>query len=258
MSTSFQQFRSLHQSGELFVLPNVWNPRSAAVFQESGFAAIGTSSAAVAVSLGYSDGEQMPFSDYLFIIKRILASVNIPLTVDLEMGYGKSVDDIYANCRQLVELGVAGINIEDSSIDQQGRKLKDAASFADMIQQLKAKLRTSKQDLFINIRCDTYILGVPDKQQETIQRLERYEPTGADGIFLPCIIAEDDIADAVRATKLPVNVMCIPGLPGFDTLNRLGVKRVSMGPFLFNKTYELAGKLAKEVMNDRSFSPLFS
>jgi 2-methylisocitrate lyase-like PEP mutase family enzyme len=258
MSTSFQQFKSLHQSDQLFVLPNVWNPKSAVVFQEKGFAAIGTSSAAVATSIGYNDGEQMPFSDYLFIIRRILASANIPLTVDLEMGYGSSADEIYANCRQLVELGVAGINIEDSSIDQKGRKLKDAESFAAMIEKIKNKLNTNKQELFINIRCDTYILGVANKQEETSRRLKLYETTGADGIFLPCISAENDIADAVQTTKLPVSVMCIPGLPGFDTLNKLGVKRASMGPFLFNKTYELAGKLAKDVWDDRSFSPLFS
>lgn len=258
MSTSFQQFKSLHQSDHLFVLPNVWNARSATVFQDNGFAAVGTSSAAVAVSLGYSDGEQMPFGDYLFVIKRILASVKIPLTVDIEMGYGSSVDDIYANCRQLVELGVAGINIEDSSIDQEGRKLKDPASFAKMIESLKGKLIANRLDLFINIRCDTYILGVADKQEETTRRLKLYEPTGADGIFLPCISAEEDIAEAVQTTKLPVSVMCIPGLPGFDTLDKLGVKRASMGPFLFNKTYDLAGKLSKEIVKERSFSPLFS
>jgi 2-methylisocitrate lyase-like PEP mutase family enzyme len=258
MSTSFQQFKSLHQSNQLFVLPNVWNPKSAVVFQERGFPAVGTSSAAVATSLGYNDGEQMPFPDYLFIIKRILASVNIPLTVDLEMGYGSSAEEIYANCRQLVELGVAGINIEDSSIDQKGRKLKDAESFAAMIKQVKNKLNSNKQELFINIRCDTYILNVANKQEETRRRLKLYETTGADGIFLPCISAEDDIAHAVQTTTLLINVMCIPGLPGFDTLSKLGVKRASMGPFLFNKTYELAGKLAKEVVDDKSFSPLFA
>ena len=90
MSTKFQKFKALHHAEELFVLPNAWDARSAIIFQEKQFPAIGTSSAAVANSLGYEDGENMPFADYLFVIKRILASVQIPLTVDMEMGYGET------------------------------------------------------------------------------------------------------------------------------------------------------------------------
>ena len=258
MSSALKQFKDLHQSKDLFVLPNVWNAKSAIIFGEKKFPAIATSSAAVANNLGYEDGEQMPFNDYLFVINRILSSVRIPLSVDMEMGYGRSDEEILANIIILVELGVVGINIEDSTVTASGRILKEAKLFAKTIEYIKNKLESKSLNLFINIRCDTFILNIENKQKETSKRLKIYEATGADGIFLPCISAENDIAEAVSNTKLPLNVMCIPGLPDFETLNKLGVKRISMGPFLFNKVYDQAGKLSEAVMANKNFSPILS
>ncbi|THU33032.1 isocitrate lyase/phosphoenolpyruvate mutase family protein [Niastella caeni] len=256
--TTYQQFKQLHHTPGLFVLPNVWNAKSALLFQQENYPAIATSSAAVASSLGYEDGEAMPFEEYLLIIRRILATVKIPVSVDMEMGYSETDAGIYSNIKKLVELGVAGINIEDSTIQPSGRTLKDANRFAQTISFIKSKLAAEKLDLFINIRCDTYILNVANKQEETVQRLKLYATAGADGIFLPCISEEKDIAAAVSSTPLPINVMCIPGLPGFDTLKNLGVKRVSMGPFLFNKVYDSITPLIKTVTVSNGFAPFFS
>jgi len=133
MSQKFKEFKKLHQSDVLFVLPNVWNAKSAKLFQEVKFPAIATSSMAVANSIGYEDGEEMPFNDYLFVIKRILSSVQIPLSVDMEMGYGKQDEQISSNIQMLTDLGVVGINIEDSSISKSGRTLKDAKIFSSTI-----------------------------------------------------------------------------------------------------------------------------
>jgi 2-methylisocitrate lyase-like PEP mutase family enzyme len=256
MSSKFKTFRDLHQSPNLFVLPNVWNPKSAIFYQERKIPAIATSSAAVAGSLGYKDGEEMPFSNYQFIIDRILSCVDIPLSVDVEMGYGTTDENIYMNILDLVEMGVIGINIEDSTINSSGRVLKDAKTFANTIEGIKNKLASGNVDLFCNIRCDTYLLDVKNKQQETRLRVKNYEEAGADGIFIPCISAEDDISETVGYTKLPLNVMCVPGLPGFERLNQLGVKRVSMGPFLFNKVYGTMNPLFEEIIKAKSFSTL--
>ncbi|MBN9386367.1 MAG: isocitrate lyase/phosphoenolpyruvate mutase family protein [Chitinophagaceae bacterium] len=258
MSSKFQQFKDLHKSADLFVLPNAWNVASALLFQANGFPAIATSSAAVAGSLGYEDGEQMPFSEYLFIIRRIVSSVQAPVSVDIEMGYGNSTEAIYGNIMQLIDLGVVGINIEDSIIQGGERTLKEAALFARTIEFLRNKLASDGYDLFINIRCDTFILNVADKLDETLRRLKIYDTTGADGIFLPCIAAEEDITAVVHNTTLPLNVMAIPGLPGFDTLQQLGVRRVSMGNFLYDKTYAVADKLVHEVISNRNFLSILS
>jgi len=258
MSSQFQQFKNLHASGDLFVLPNVWDAASAHRFQENKFPAIATSSAAVAGSLGYDDGEHMLFSDYLFVIRRILSAVTIPLSVDIEMGYGVTNEAIYSNIMQLIDLGVAGINIEDSVIHGSSRTLKDAKQFAETINFISNRLSSDGLELFINIRCDTFILDVADKQDETLRRLKIYNDSGAGGIFLPCITAEEDITAVVHNTRLPLNVMAIPGLPGFDKLEQLGVRRVSMGPFLFSKAYDHAVQLAQKVVRDRNISSILS
>jgi len=245
MTTKFEQFHKLHHEPRLFVLPNVWNAKSARLFQEKDFPALATSSAAVAESLGYQDGEQMPFSSYLFIIRRIVAATQLPLSVDLEMGYGPTADAIYTNILSLVDLGVVGINLEDSAIHQGTRFLDTAKTFAHTLETIKNRLAADNIDLFINVRCDTYLLDVKDKEKETEQRIKLYENSGADGIFLPCIREEQDIASAVDTTRLPLNVMYIPGLPDLEVLGALGVKRVSMGPYAFNKVYENFSLLTK-------------
>jgi len=258
MSSNFQKFKQLHQQSDLLVLPNAWNAKSASIFEEKQFPAVATSSAAVAESLGYRDGEGMPFMDYLFIINRIVSAIRVPLTVDIEMGYGKTNAEVYTNILKLVELGVAGINIEDSIINQSKRTLKDTKTFGSTIEYIKNRLEAEQLKLFINIRCDTYLLNIEKKREETIKRLKVYETTGADGIFLPCISKENDIVEAVNNTKLPVSVMCIPGLPGFAALNKLGVKRVSMGPFMFNKIYDNIGRLSETIDTSKNFSSILS
>ena len=258
MATVFQQFKQLHQSNPLFILPNVWNAKSAQILEKENYPAVATSSSAVANGLGYQDGEDMPFEDYLLIIKRIIAVVQVPLTVDMEMGYGKTNEAIAANFITLARLGVAGVNIEDSTITQTGRELKDANEFAETIAYIKDKLAAKQLELFINVRCDAYLLKVANKQQETAHRLPLYEAAGADGIFLPFISEPADIQAAVSLTKLPLNVMCIPNLPDFDTLQKLGVKRVSLGPFLFNKVYDSIVTLTKAITAANKLTPLFT
>jgi 2-methylisocitrate lyase-like PEP mutase family enzyme len=258
MSTPCQTFKSLHASDELFLLPNAWDARSATILQESKFPAVATSSAAVASSLGFEDGENMSFDDYTFVIRRILSSISVPLTVDIETGYGTTDLEIAENVLHLADLGVAGINIEDSIIHESGRSLKDATAFAKTVAYIKSKLNARGVDLFINVRCDTYILNVDNKQQETINRLKVYNNSGADGIFLPFIREAHDIAAAVENSTLPLNVMCVPNLPDLDTLRNLGVKRVSMGPFLFHKVYAGIRQLSQEIVTSGTLLPVLA
>ncbi|NBP69834.1 MAG: isocitrate lyase/phosphoenolpyruvate mutase family protein [Cytophagia bacterium] len=254
--TKFEKFQALHKAKDLFILPNAWNVESAIIFQKNNFSAVATSSAAVAATLGYGDGEKMPFTEYMLIISRMAASINVPLTVDLEMGYGTSDELIYQNIEKLLAVGVVGINIEDSVITKGVRSLKEPNSFGQTITFIKDKLSRHRQSLFINVRCDTYLLDVKDKKDETSHRIQLYEKAGADGIFLPFITEEDDIVKAVTSTKLPLNVMAIAGLPATPILQRLGVRRISMGPFLHSKSYNFANELAKNVIESNSIQSI--
>lgn len=253
----YNTFKSLHNQDSALLLGNVWNAQSALLFQKLGFKAIGTSSAAIATSLGYEDGEKMPFEDLLRIVKNIQSKINIPLTVDIENGYSRNTSEIINNIISLQKLGVVGINIEDS-VTIAERKIVNAQEFAKTIQTIKSYLSDNNIDVFLNVRTDFYIMGLENPFEETLKRIKTYEESGADGIFVPCIVAENEIQKVIETTTLPVNVMCMPDLPNFNTLQNLGVKRISIGPFLYN---EMVGKLEKsitEITKNKSFNSIFA
>lgn len=257
MSTLFQRFNELHQQEEPLLIGNVWNVQSAKIYENNNFKAIGTSSAAVAETLGYADGEQMSFEEYLFVVKRIANSVSIPLTVDLEAGYGKTVTEIVANIKKLHELGVSGVNIEDSVLVNGDRKIVDTESFAAKIKAITTELSASKIDLFINLRSDVFLLGLYNALAEAQKRIESYRSTGAHGLFFPCVTKTEDIITLTKATNLPVNVMCMPTLPDFTTLKNAGVKRISMGGFLNRKAYQFLEAETQIILDQKSFVSVF-
>ncbi|WP_281231515.1 isocitrate lyase/PEP mutase family protein [Flavobacterium gelatinilyticum] len=257
MTTKFEEFKKGHHNETPLLLGNVWNVQSALQYEKLGFKALGTSSAAIASDLGYEDGENMPFEDYFFMIQRIKSAVKIPLSVDLEAGYGNTVEEITANISRLHEIGIVGINIEDSIVVNSKREITDAESFTSKLKAITESLAKNNIDMFINVRSDVFLLDLPNKIEESKRRLKQYETTGVDGIFLPCITNEEDIKEITAAIKLPLNVMCMPNLPNFERLNALGVKRVSMGNFVnafLNKQLE---KVTLQILESKSFSPVF-
>jgi len=251
-----KQFTDLHYQDKPLLLGNVWDVQSALFFQKSGFKAIGTSSAAIATSLGYEDGE-MPFEELLRIVKNIQSKIKIPLTVDIEGGYARKTPEIIKNIKTLQQFGVVGINLEDSVVTDT-RKILDAEKFSNTIREIKSYITDNSKSIFLNIRSDFYIMGLENPLEETIKRIKLYEKSGADGIFVPCIVKEDEIKKVVESTRLPVNVMCMPELPNFQKLEKLGVKRISMGPFLYNNTILHLEKTANSIIEDQSFSNLFN
>lgn len=236
--TNFEIFLSLHHLDKPFVLPNCWDVKSAQIIESQGYRATATSSAAVANSLGYEDGENIPFDEYLFVINRIVSSVKIPVSVDLEAGFGDTPERISDNIKTLFDLGVAGVNIEDSVVRNSKRSLADAGEFAEKMKEIRAILNRGGVKIFINVRSDAFLLDVPERLEESEKRIRLYEQAGADGIFLPCIISPNDIAIISGQTKLPLNVLTVSGLPDFATLKKSGVKRISLGDFLFQIIYE--------------------
>ncbi|MCF6312454.1 MAG: isocitrate lyase/phosphoenolpyruvate mutase family protein [Verrucomicrobiales bacterium] len=251
-----ESFLNLHHQDSPLLLGNVWNAHSAQIFQDLGFKAVGTSSAAIASTLGYEDGENMPFDDLLRIVANIQSKIDIPLTVDIESGYASDVTQIVHNIENLCKLGVVGINLEDSVVGGK-RELVDAAEFAEKLLRIKANLRQNDINVFINVRTDPYVVGLEDAYAEAVKRSQLYSESGVDGIFVPAIINESEIRGVVESTQLPINVMCMPDLPCFQTLGKLGVKRVSMGPFIYNDSISNMQDSIKTVVDEQSFEILF-
>lgn len=256
MSSQVQKFKALHFESEPLLLGNVWNVQSARILEKQGYKALGTSSYAVAESLGYEDGENIPFDEYLFIIKRIINCTALPLSVDLESGFGHTEELVIENISALYSLGVAGINIEDSVVKNSTRTLVDTTVFAKKLEKISNNLASRNIDMFINLRCDAFLLNIPNKLEEALIRIKAYEPH-INGIFLPGITGENDIKHIVGKTKLPLNVLGLPGLPDFNVLQQQGVKRISIGNFMNSHIYNNLEQVCFKIIENRSFSVLF-
>lgn len=250
------EFRNLHHQDTPVLICNVWDAASARVAQKAGFKAIGTSSAAIAALLGYKDGAGISFRELAYLVERVITATSLPLTVDMESGYSREPNAIVANIRALSDLGIVGINLEDSIVDG-SRSLQNAEVFAATIAAIKAGLANSGTDIFLNVRTDTFLLGCADAVEDTVRRGRLYAAAGADGLFVPCIEKAHDIEVVVQSTALPVNVMCMPQLPSFKTLQALGVKRISMGNFLFDGMYRHLEDSFKAIQADQSFERVF-
>ena len=255
--TRFEEFSALHHNSTPLLIGNVWNAQSAGIYEKLHYRAIGTSSAAVAESLGFNDGEEMSFDEYLFVIRRIAASTDALLTVDLEAGYGDSPEAIVHNIGRLHKMGVVGINIEDSVVANGKRSIVNANDFAAKLSQINSLLKAAGIEMFINVRTDSFLLGLPNALEDALTRIALYQETGVHGLFFPCATDPVAITSLTANSKLPVSVMCMPGLPDFDQLQRAGIKRISAGPFLNMNTYRNLEIAIEKIGADGSFASLF-
>ncbi|UYZ64209.1 isocitrate lyase/PEP mutase family protein [Hymenobacter weizhouensis] len=254
----YHRFRQLHFQPQPLLLPNAWDARSAAACEAAGFAAVGTSSAAIASLLGYADGEQLSFPELRYIVSRICASTTLPVTVDIEGGYSRDPARIGAHVQELAALGVVGVNLEDSVTEGGQRQLLDPAAFAATLRALRHHCEEQQLPMFLNVRTDTYLLLPENQAAATRQRLARYEAAGADGLFVPGLTDLAEISALCRATALPINVMALPGLPDVAALAAAGVRRISMGNFLFEAVAARQQALARHIWQQGSLAPLFA
>lgn len=253
---SFDSFLQLHRQAHPLMIANIWDVKSAKVVAEAGYQALATSSAAVAHSFGYDDGEQLPFSLIVQLAKRVNETTALPLSVDIEGGFSRSIDGICRNIRQLIDVGVVGINIEDS-VPGNARALQKPDHFRKTLDGIVNYLQQSNARLFINVRTDAFLTGHPDALNETLLRVRAYHDSGAHGIFVPCIVQSADIKAVVDGSSLPVNVMCMPQLPAFNELKDLGVKRISMGNTVHQHVYEHFRRVLETIRNEDTFASLF-
>jgi 2-methylisocitrate lyase-like PEP mutase family enzyme len=257
MKNPGRAFKELHYQDEPLVLCNVWDAVSAKVAEKVGFQAIGTSSAAVAGSMGYADGEVISLSEMMFAVRNIARATKLPLTIDFESGYSSEPSEIADNIGALADIGVVGINLEDSR-GSESRVLVAAEAFAENLGKVRVLLKEAGIEMFINTRIDTYIVGRPDALAETQRRIKLYEQAGADGIFVPFLTSAEDISTLAKSTDLPLNVLALPQVPDFNGLSRLGVRRISMADFLLGCMTKAMESALAQVKKQGTCSPLFT
>jgi 2-methylisocitrate lyase-like PEP mutase family enzyme len=261
MSNLAKQFRDLHSSSELLILPNAWDAGSARLFEDAGAKAIATTSAGVCWALGYPDGNTLPVEKLAALVGTITDAIHVPLSVDVEGGYTDDPKKIAQNLKPILEAGAIGINIEDGEGEPE--------LLARKIEQVRKTAESAGVKLFINARTDVYLnqVGKPESWvEETISRATKYQAAGADGLFVPGITEASAIRAVADGIKIPLNVMARPGLLAAKELTKLGVRRLSAGgaisQVVWNQAYELAKKFlhsgdSEIVVNDgMSYSKL--
>ena len=249
-------FKNLHNQEKPLLIANVWDAISAQNAEKLNFQAMGTSSSAVAAILGYQDGEQISFDQLEFMVKHIAAATSLPLSVDMEGGYSRKPSEIADNIKRLADIGVVGINFEDSVVSDKRIQLQQD-EFAKTLQTVKNFLEQKQVEMFLNVRTDAFLVGSPNPVEETIPRIKVYEEAGADGVFVPFIKEDSDIQQVTSSTELPINVLSMAGLPDFQTLQKLGVKRISMGGFVFKHMYQYHAATLEKILKESSFEELF-
>ena len=230
-----EAFHRLHHDKAPLLLVNVWDVTSARLAVAAGAAAVGTTSFGIALAHGVPDAELVPFDDVLAIVAGIVEAVDVPVTLDLEAGRGLTPAAVGAAVRSAIDVGAAGVNIEDSVPGERGH-LRPPDEQAMRLAAARSAADEAGIPLFLNARCDTFF-GAPldddEKLDQTLQRAEIYERAGADGIFVPGLGDLGIMATIVAATQLPVNVMTGPTLPPLPALTTAGVRRISQGASTF-------------------------
>ncbi len=221
---SGQLFRNLHQGPGILLLPNAWDALTARLIESLGAKAIATTSAGLAWSRGYPDGNALPMDQLIAAIRDIACVIRVPLTVDIEAGYSHHPAEVARLVARVLALGVAGINIEDGE------------GSPDLLCQKIAAIRDqahSGAEVFINARTDVHLRGLARGEaatEEVIRRATRYRAAGCDGLFVPGLATADGMAAISAAIEpMPLNIMAVADLPSMDTLEKSGVRRLSSG-----------------------------
>jgi 2-methylisocitrate lyase-like PEP mutase family enzyme len=251
-------FRKMHDRTSVLLLPNAWDAVTARLFAQLEYPAIATTSGGIAWSLGYLDGEQTPLVEVLGAIRRIVRAVSVPVTADIESGYGELPEDVAQTVRAAIDAGAVGINLEDSLHASHALRAVEAA--ADRIRAARAAADAAGIPIVINARIDTYLLQVGTSEQqrfdETIHRAKAYLAAGADCVFPITLCDGPTLGALVAAIDAPVNVAARPGLPPLAELQRLGIARASTATHLALVALSAVEHAAKELRETGRFETL--
>ncbi len=250
-----KQFHKLHQPGHPVILFNAWDAGSAKAVAKAGAKAIATGSWSVAAAHGVDDGQALPMELALANLQRIVAAVDLPVTLDFEAGYGATPVAVRESVGQAVAAGAIGFNIEDRILPATGGK-----KILQPIEEQCARLRAAREacdaaqvPAFINARTDVFLRGsaethTAEMADEAIERARAYAAAGASGLFVPGLVNDAWIGKVCQASPLPVNVMYLPALPGAKRLCELGVARISYGPYPYRQAMQFLEDAARAAM----------
>ena len=248
-----EAFRKLHHSGKILVLLNAWDAGSARIFELAGSPAVATTSSGLAFSNGYPDGQKITRERLFDAVRRITRVVKIPLTVDLEMGYGKNASEVRETVRAIAEAGGIGMNIEDG--------MESPDLLADKIKGIRAYASESGLPMFVNARTDVYLRGIGENEtrfDETMRRIKLYAAAGADSAFVPGLVDLPTITRIAKESPLPLNVMLSRALPVVADLQAAGVARLSIGGAAALAAMSLTRRIAQEMLSHGTYETIMA
>lgn len=254
-TTKADLFRAMHRGGRILLLPNAWDAASARVFEEAGFGAIATTSAGIAFTLGYPDGQRISRQEMLGVVRRIAAAVKVPVTADVEAGYGDRPEDAAQTAREVAEAGAVGMNLEDATGDPR----KPLLDLALQVERVKAVQEAARKLVVLNARTDVYLLQLetPETRYDAaLRRLAAYRDAGADCVFVPGLQDAETIKRLVKDLQCPINILGGPGAPAVPELEEIGVARITVGSGAMRATLGLVRRIAEELKGSGTYEKL--
>jgi len=255
-------FLQYHQDKEILVLLNSWDIGSSKLIEACGYKAIATTSMGVAASLGYPDCQIITLSEIIQVTTGIVSAVKVPVSVDIEAGYGNNLDEITESVKKIIATGIVGVNIEDS-LDL-SPVLIDETEFCERISAIRELSDSLGFHLVINARTDSFYTSsgsLKEKLSESIKRGNKYREAGADCIFVQPVSDKETISTLVKEINAPINILANPTIgagvtPSINELQDLGVARVSLGSGLMKATLALIKKVANELSEKGTYNIL--
>jgi 2-methylisocitrate lyase-like PEP mutase family enzyme len=249
-----EELRRLHHELKILVLPNAWDVTSARLLEDMGFSAVATSSAAVANSLGYPDGQHIGRHEMLEVVGRIASAVQVPVTADMEAGYATTAEEMEDTARELLDAGAVGLNLEDSSDNESA--LIELPDYLEKLRAICAVSKASDVPIVINARTDAYWWKGSQpgtRLAETVRRANAFREAGADCVFVPGLYDPSDIAHLRQESPGPINILATAKTPPLPELQRLGVARVSFGSGGYRTAMGAFRKLVQEAIDSGTF-----
>ena len=253
-----ETLRALHLGKKPLLLPNVWDVASARIVEAAGFPALATTSAGIAFGRGFPDGEVISAQRMLGAVAQIASAVRVPLTADVEAGYGTRPEDAAHTARGVIEAGAVGMNLEDGSGDAK-HPLIELRLQLEKIHAIREAAQQLGVPLVLNARTDVYLLQVGDaakRYDEAMRRLSAFRDAGADCVFLPGVRDAETIRRIVTDLACPVNILAGPGSPSVGELAALGVRRISLGSAPMRAAMGLLRRLAMELEAQGTYTNL--